>query len=171
MQLIYKKCKIDDLEELVKISRSTFIAAFKEDNDPQDFSDYIEFAFNTTKLKEELQNKSSSFLFVYLNNELSCYLKLNEFAAQTDIKADDSIEIERIYVHPDYQGKKVGQEMLKEIRRLAIQKGKRFIWLGVWEKNIRAIQFYEREGFIKFGTHPYYIGTDKQTDWLMRLAL
>lgn len=171
MQLVYKKCTIDYLEDLVKISRSTFIAAFEADNNPENFSDYIENAFNKIKLTEELSNPNSGFFFVYLNTELSGYFKLNEFDAQTDSKENDSIEIERIYVHPDYQGKKIGQEMLQEIKKLSIQKGKRFIWLGVWEKNTRAIQFYEREGFVKFGTHPYYIGTDKQTDWLMLLAL
>jgi ribosomal protein S18 acetylase RimI-like enzyme len=49
--------------------------------------------------------------------------------------------------------------------------GKDFVWLGVWEHNTAAIKFYQRHGFTKFGEHPYYVGNDKQMDWLMRIDL
>ena len=61
--------------------------------------------------------------------------------------------------------------MLQQILVLAKSLGKEFIWLGVWEHNPKAIKFYQRNGFIKFDEHPYFIGTDKQTDWLLRLEL
>jgi len=57
------------------------------------------------------------------------------------------------------------------VKQLALKTGKSFLWLGVWEKNIRAISFYKEHGFVKFGKHPYYIGKDKQMDWLMRYEL
>src|SRR5690606_32355470 len=123
------------------------------------------------KLEEELLTPDTSFYFVYLENELAAYFKLNEFLAQTDIREEKSLEIERIYVLKPFQGKRIGQSILKEIKGIARKKEKQFIWLGVWEQNSRAIRFYEREGFTKFGTHPYYIGRDKQTDWLLRFFL
>ncbi len=171
MQLRFEKCGIKELDLLVEISKMTFIAAFEADNDPEDFKNYIEFAFNKIKLKKEIQTPDSSFYFVYFDKKLAGYFKLNEFLAQTDIREDKSLEIERIYVLESFQGKKIGQSMLREIKDIATEKEKHFIWLGVWERNIRAIQFYEREGFAKFGTHPYYIGSDKQTDWLLRFSL
>lgn len=61
--------------------------------------------------------------------------------------------------------------MLNEVKKIASHKQKTFLWLGVWEKNDRAIEFYQNHGFSKFGTHPYYIGEDKQTDWLMRFEM
>lgn len=171
MQLLFKKCTMEDVEDLTQISKSTFITAFESVNNPKDFKDYIEFAFNKVKLREELQNTNASFYFVYLNQDLAAYFKLNEFDSQTDIKAPEGLEIERIYVHPDYQGRKIGSAMLQEIKKIAVKNAKEFLWLGVWEHNTGAVRFYERAGFTKFGTHPYYIGTDKQTDWLMRLSL
>ncbi len=41
------------------------------------------------------------------------------------------------------------------------------IWLDVWEKNPRAIAFYERWGFVKVGEQDYQLGNDLQLDWLM----
>ena len=87
------------------------------------------------------------------------------------MKLEESMELERIYVLKEFQGLGHGERILNKVKRLAVEAGKSFLWLGVWEKNTRAIKFYEKHGFVKFGTHPYYIGSDKQTDWLMRFDL
>ncbi len=156
------------LEKLVKISRETFIDAFEKVNDPQDFTAYVDNAFEHIKLAEELKNKNSSYYFVYANDELAGYFKLNEYEAQSEIKTKEAIELERIYVLKKFQGRKIGVWMLDEIKKLASKMEKTYLWLGVWEQNTRAIKLYEVNGFSKFGNHPYYIGKDKQTDWLMR---
>lgn len=61
--------------------------------------------------------------------------------------------------------------MLLHIKNIGHNRNKKILWLGVWQENKGAIQFYERHGFQKFGTHPYFIGSDEQTDWLMRFHL
>lgn len=168
MKLLLHRCTTSDLDSLVNISRTTFIDAFEKDNDPEDFKAYLDFAFDKNKLLEELKNSDTHFYFVKKDAVLAGYLKLNENDAQTDIKSKESMELERIYVLQDFQGQQIGQWMLDEIKQIAAQKQKAFLWLGVWEKNTKAITFYQKLGFSKFGTHPYLIGKDKQTDWLMR---
>ncbi len=168
MHLEYRQCSIADLNQLTQISKSTFVEAFKADNDPEDFKSYLDFAFNEAKLTEELENPDSSFYFTFHDNELVGYFKLNKGKAQSELKSEDSLELERIYVTSEFQGKGVGKRMLQFVKQLGSKTTKAFLWLGVWERNKAAINFYEREGFSKFGVHPYYIGKDKQTDWLMR---
>ena len=70
-----------------------------------------------------------------------------------------------------FQGRKIGWWMLEQVGELGSTMGKDYLWLGVWEKNKGAIGLYEKFGYRKFGSHPYYIGKDKQTDWLMRFDL
>ncbi len=171
MQLLFQKCTPSSLDQLVQISKRTFVDAFEKDNNPEDFTAYVDFAFDKNKLCQELANPNTTFYFAYLDEHLVGYFKLNEFDAQTDIKLQESIELERIYVVEDFQGQQIGKKMLCEALKLASKKDKTYIWLGVWEKNSKAIRFYQKHGFIKFNTHPYYIGEDKQTDWLMRLTL
>ncbi len=168
MDIKFQRCTASDLDSLVAISRTTFIDAFEKDNDPKDFKAYIDFAFDENKLLGELKNPDTTFCFVYKDVDLVGYLKLNENEAQTDIKSRESMELERIYVLREFQGQQIGKWMLDEAKKIASLKRKTFIWLGVWEKNSKAIEFYQNHGFSKFGTHPYYIGKDKQTDWLMR---
>ncbi|MEL6916096.1 MAG: GNAT family N-acetyltransferase [Bacteroidota bacterium] len=171
MQIHFIKCSGIYLEQLVQISRRTFIDAFEKDNNPDDFSSYVKQAFTKDKIGADLDNANVTFYFVYADDRLAGYFKLNENDSQTEIKKKETIELERIYVLKEFQGKKLGTAMLQEAKRIGLKRGKTFLWLGVWEENVGAIRFYQKHGFKKFGTHPYYVGKDKQTDWLMRLDL
>ena len=169
MPLYLRECVKSDLETLVMMSKNTFSKAFEKDNDPEDFQLYIQQAFHPDKLATELANKNSLFYFVFDDDEIVGYFKLNMDTAQTDVHDPNAMEIERIYVLGDHQGKKIGAWMIQQITAMAKTFGKDYIWLGVWEHNPNAIRFYQKHGFVKFGEHPYYIGSDKQTDWLLRL--
>ncbi len=171
MKLSLYPCTIQDLPELTKISRRTFRDAFETQNNPADFNHYLNTSLTTETLARELQDPDRSFYFALQNDEIVGYFKLNENQAQTDLRDSEGLEIERIYVLQEFQGKKIGEWMMGEIARIGHAKVKKYIWLGVWEQNLKAILFYERLGFIKFGKHPYYIGKDRQMDWLMKLNI
>lgn len=171
MELIFNRCSEDDSNDLSKISRRTFKEAFEDVNNPDDFKDYINKAFSKNQLKRELQNKNSSFYFVYVGSDLVGYFKLNFNTAQTEYKNQNCFELERIYVLSKFQGQKIGKSILQKVISMASSEKKDFIWLGVWQKNYDAIRFYEKYEFKKMGTHPYFIGKDEQTDWLMKYSL
>jgi len=171
MQLRLQKCKPTDLDLLVQVSRKTFADAFEAVNNPIDFKKYTDHAFSNETLRDELSNTDTAFYFVFEDTHLCGYLKINENRAQTDLKSKENIELERIYVLENYQGLGIGKWLLDEVMKIAERKQKKFLWLGVWEENIKAIKFYKNYGFSKFGTHPYYVGDDKQTDWLMRFDI
>lgn len=171
MSLRLQRCDFTDIRRLVDISRTTFIDAFEKSNNPEDFKAYIDFSFERSNLLGELKNPDTTFYFVYKDFDLVGYIKLNENNAQTDIKSVEGIELERLYVLKGFQGQQIGSWMMKEVKKIAAMKKKNYLWLGVWEKNLNAIKLYENHGFSKFGTHPYYIGEDEQTDWLMRAEI
>ena len=168
MKLSITLCTAEHLDELVELSRTTFIHAFKDQNNPDDFEEYLKGAFGRNTLAAELSNIHSSFYFVHCDAVLAGYYKLNFADAQTELQDPGSVEIERIYVQHDFQGRGIGQWMISRIMEIAEQKEMEYVWLGVWEKNADAIRFYQAHGFNKFCEHPYYVGQDKQTDWLMR---
>jgi ribosomal protein S18 acetylase RimI-like enzyme len=98
-------------------------------------------------------------------------LKLNIGQSQTEIKNDNALEIERIYVLNEFQGQSIGQQLFeKALERAYVQKVD-FIWLGVWEENKRAIQFYTKNGFVAFDKHIFKLGDEEQTDIMMKLKL
>jgi ribosomal protein S18 acetylase RimI-like enzyme len=171
MDLSVIKCTLDDLDTLTDLSRVTFVDAFKKYNDPADFNDYMKEAFSKESVKAHLLNPKSAFYVCYLGPTLVGYMKLNLGDAQNEQLDEPAMELERIYVVNTHQGKQIGKQMLLKAVVIAKDRGLKFLWLGVWDKNEAAIRFYERHGFETFGIHPYFIGKDEQTDLLMKLDL
>ena len=171
MTLTFRLCDINDLDELFSISRSTYYNSFAVDNTTENMTMYLDSAFSKSNLTNELENKESNFYFVYLMDVVVGYFKINWGNAQTDLKDNDALEIERIYVLKEFQRKHLGQKMLAKIIEIAKNKKAKYIWLGVWEKNIKAIRFYEKNGFVKFGEHDFMLGNEKQNDHLMKLTI
>ena len=171
MEATIKPCKPSDLKLLVQLARTTFLESFGAVNKPADMQDYLDEAFSVDRLSSELNSENSQFYFAYLGDHLAGYIKLNTGSAQTEPQPEPSLEVERIYVLNQFQGKRLGQELMEKAFRLAKKEGLTYIWLGVWEHNHAAIQFYKSKGFEKFGEHPFLLGQDRQIDHLMRLKL
>jgi ribosomal protein S18 acetylase RimI-like enzyme len=170
-EILIKKVSIQDVSALQKISRQTFFETFSQQNSAEDMNKYLETGFSMEQLDRELKDTNSEFYFAMLNNEVIGYLKINSGPAQTELKDTNSFEIERIYVLNDFHGKKVGQLLYKKALEVATQKNVEYLWLGVWEKNLRAINFYRKNGFVEFDKHVFKLGDDEQIDIMMRLKL
>lgn len=160
-----------DIETLQELSRQTFSETFAPDNTPENMSYFLKKHFDTEKLTAEINNPHSSFYFVKLDGKAIAYLKINVGPAQTELQEDKGIEIERIYVLKDFQGMKVGKLLFEKALEIARERHAEYIWLGVWEKNLKAIAFYEKQGFVKFDKHSFQFGTEEQTDLMMKITV
>ena len=166
-----KKITFTDIPELQVIGRQTFFETFAGQNTADDMQKYLDNNLSADKLKNELSDSNSAFYFATLENKVIGYLKINFGQAQTELKDNKSLEIERIYVLKEFHGKQVGQVLYNKAIYIAKQIGADYVWLGVWEKNPRAINFYKKNGFIEFDKHIFKLGDDEQTDIMMRLQL
>ena len=156
---------------LQQIGRQTFSETFAESNSAQNMAKYLEEAYSFEKLNEEINNPNSLFYFAMLDKKVIGYLKLNMGVSQTELKDNDALEIERIYVLKDFHGKKVGQLLFDKAIEIAKAQQVAYVWLGVWEENKRALQFYTKNGFVEFDQHVFVLGDEAQTDIMMKLAL
>ena len=187
-----RKVNTSGLDELVKISRQTFYDTFLPVNSEENMKKYLEESLSDEKLQSELNNDNSAFYFAVLimdenfskekrrENDIHSaepvekiigYLKLNFGNEQTELKDEKAIEIERIYVLKEFHGKKVGQLLYSKAIEIAQERNADFVWLGVWEENHKAINFYKKNGFIEFDQHKFVLGNDEQTDLMMKLKL
>ena len=166
-----RKLDITDLENLQKISITTFRETFEEVNSEEDMQKYLDENLSLERLKNELENQNSEFYFAENNGEILGYLKLNFKDAQTEKVEENHFEIERIYVLKAFLGQKIGQILFDKAIEIGREKNLEYVWLGVWEENHRAIKFYEKNGFKVFGKHKFVLGKDVQTDLLMKLKI
>lgn len=165
-----KKINLEDLVELQQIGKQTFDETFRVANSDENMETYLDESFSTQKLTIELENPESEFYFALFEGEVIGYLKINIGSSQTELKDENGFEIERIYVKREFHGKKVGQILFEKAVQLAQQKNKKYVWLGVWEENHKAIGFYTKNGFVTFDKHIFHFGKEKQTDLMMKLT-
>ncbi len=162
---------LNDLAVLQQIGRETFYESFSSVNTEENMTQYLAEAYSLEKLTDELNNPNSSFHFSVVNDKIIGYLKINFGDSQTELKQEQALEIERIYVLQEYHGKKIGQILFEKAMELALEKNADYVWLGVWEENPRAIRFYTKNGFVAFDKHIFKLGDDEQTDIMMKLQL
>ncbi|MGO4111031.1 GNAT family N-acetyltransferase [Paenibacillus sp. YAF4_2] len=168
MTVTIKECTRENLQLLQEISVETFNDTFKDQNSPENMQAYLERAFNANQLEKELSNTSSEFYFILFNEEIAGYLKVNRNDAQSE---NESLEIERIYIRSKYQRKGLGKHLFNKAMEIAIKQKIKMIWLGVWEKNENAIDFYEKMGFVQTGAHSFHMGDEEQIDFIMTKTL
>lgn len=171
MNITIKEVILSDIEQLQKIGRQTFSETFSSGNTRENMKKYLEESFSTGRLTDELNDKNSEFYFVLSENDVIGYLKINLQASQTELKDEKALEIERIYVLKEFHGRKIGQVLYDKAIEIAGKKNADYVWLGVWEENLRAISFYKKNGFEEFGKHIFKLGNDEQADILMKLKL
>lgn len=165
------KAGLQDLSAVQKIATETFFDTFAKDNTEADMQKYLAENLNEGKLASELSNPQSGFFIAWDAESPVGYLKINSGQAQTELREENSLEIERIYVKSDYHGKKVGQILYEKALEIALLEKKDYLWLGVWENNSKAIRFYEKNGFVVFDKHIFKFGEDEQTDVMMKKIL
>ncbi len=160
-----------EADQLQDIGRQTFAETFSSVNSEENMKEYLNNRFSVEKLTAELSDENSEFYFALLDAKVVGYLKINLGQAQTEIRDENSLEIERIYVLKDYHGMKIGQKLFEKAMEISQQKNVEYVWLGVWERNFRALQFYRKNGFTEFDTHIFKLGNAEQTDLLMKIQV
>ena len=160
--------ELSDAEVIVDLSRKTFFDTFASKNTKEDMDKYLDEKFSLNVVRSELNDPSTVFFLASINEEPIGYSKSKQNKIPAAADNDNALEIERLYVSKDHQNKKIGAILLKENIKHAEKKTLDTVWLGVWEHNPKAIEFYKRWGFEVFDKHIFVLGNDPQNDLLMR---
>ena len=171
MSLFIRTATKEDAILIADISRQTFYETFAPDNTQHDMDKFLNEQFTRGKLILEVGASENTFLLAYDGDEVAGYVKLRQSRPPRSLGNENALEIARIYSMTHMIGKGVGRLLMQASIDTAQQMGKAVVWLGVWEKNKRAIDFYTRWGFEKFDETYFLLGDDMQKDWLMKKAV
>jgi diamine N-acetyltransferase len=156
---------------LSEFSSAAFYDAYAYANTPEDMQQYVAEHFSEEEILKEIETRNTFIFLAMLNGKIVGYVKLGTATSPEQLNGKPAIEIERFYVDKKLQSQKIGSALMHHILQFAKAQSKEVIWLGVWKKNIRAVAFYEREGFVKFGETIFTLGRDLQEDFLMKREL
>jgi ribosomal protein S18 acetylase RimI-like enzyme len=157
----------DDAAVLAELGASTFRETFEADNTPEDFAAYTAVAFGEPIQRAELEDPGTTVFFAEGETEAVGYVMLREGKAPSCVGSDAALQIARLYARHAVLGRGIGAALMQRALDEAASRGKEVVWLGVWDRNARALAFYRRWGFVEAGTQPFLLGTDLQTDLVM----
>lgn len=167
MNLSVRKATSKDAILIADISRQSFYDTFAADNTEEDMELFLSEQFSRRMLMMEVGQPQHIFLLAYADKEVAGYVKLKQSARPAALPAASGLEIARLYSLKAFIGKGVGKLLMEASIAHAKELGKEAVWLCVWEKNQRAIDFYTAFGFQKFGDIAFQLGNDVQNDWMM----
>ena len=158
-----------DVEQVAALAGRTFRDTFAADNSPDDMDAYVRDSFSLDRVRSELADDANTFLLAFVDGgeQPTGYAKLRTGTTEPNVKGPDPVELERLYVDRSAIGHGVGAALMRAALDEARSAGHGTVWLGVWERNWRAIAFYEKWGFETVGDHVFRLGSDAQRDLIM----
>jgi ribosomal protein S18 acetylase RimI-like enzyme len=165
----FRLAVVDDAAALTTFAREIFLATFGPENDPAHIGAYVDKAFTPEMQAQEITRPGTfTLLAVDGAGAIVGYSFVAPGRPERVEVGGAPIEIKRFYVAASHHGAGLAGAMMQEVFERARALGARTIWLGVWERNARAIAFYHKFGFVQAGTQRFLLGDDLQTDWVMQ---
>jgi ribosomal protein S18 acetylase RimI-like enzyme len=168
MTPVIREATVADAKLIADISHQTFYESFAAYNRKEDMDKFLNQQFTKGKLIMEVGARENTFLLAYHGNDIAGYVKIRDERVPLSLGNVSALEVARIYAVSNQIGKGVGSLLMQACIDIAGQRNKEWLWLGVWEKNQRAIDFYTKWGFEKFDETDFLLGDDMQRDWLMK---
>lgn len=153
----------DDAARLAEFGARTFQETFGAHNRPEDMETFLSSAYGVEVQLAEIADPARITLIVEEGEALIAYAQLWVHIPE--------VEIGRFYVDSAWHGRGIAQSLMSVVLDVARDLGATRLWLGVWERNAKAIAFYEKCGFVDCGSQPFLLGSDLQTDRVMERAV
>ena len=166
-----RNASVSDFELLATLGRRAFFEAFGRYNDPGDMQSYLDSAFDPDIIRKQLEDPDVIYFIASYDGVDVGYSKLKRNSIPKELLDSKSIQLERIYALQSYLGKNVGKELMEKCLETAMSENFECLWLGVWQKNERAINFYKKWGFEVIGLKQFKIGKEISDDFVMALML
>jgi ribosomal protein S18 acetylase RimI-like enzyme len=176
MTTVVRAATIADAPRLSRLGAATFRETFERENTSENMARYLAEAFTPDRQAAEITDPAGTLLLAENRGmsgdaELVGYVHLVSGAAPAAVQGPVPLELKRLYVARAWHGQGVAQALMNAALDAARGRGAQTLWLGVWERNPRAVAFYRKYGFTRVGEHTFVLGADVQTDWLLARPL
>jgi ribosomal protein S18 acetylase RimI-like enzyme len=158
----------EDVQKIMELARRTFLETYVDQNDVEDIRLYMEKHFTEAVLAGEMAATDSRFFIAYVDGIAVGFTKLRWSITPKNMDNRKPLELQRIYVMQEYQGFSIGKSLMDQVKSYAREHGYNSIWLQVWQKNTKALKFYQHAGFVVYETTTFQMGREEHQDFLMR---
>jgi ribosomal protein S18 acetylase RimI-like enzyme len=163
-----RRAEEDDALELSVLAERTFRTAFAESNTAANMQLHCATTYGQALQLAEIRESSRETWVAEADKRLLAYVQLRLGAVSPMISGERPVEIQRFYVDASHHGTGLAHQLIAHVLARAEAAGSSALWLGVWERNPRALAFYRKWGFDVVGEQTFKVGDDPQRDLVMR---
>jgi len=157
-----------DAASLAELAERTFRDAFAALNTPENMDLHCAGAYAPAVQAAEIADPGIDTVVAESAGRLVAFAQTHlRSEAPACVTDSPAVELHRIYVDRAFHGTGLARDLMDHVLAVAAAEGAAAVWLGVWERNPRAIRFYERSGFAAVGDHVFVVGADPQRDLVM----
>ena len=160
-----------DLSAFGEFSRQTFHATYDAFHTAEQMTRHVGERLNDRNIAAELADPACTVLALLQGSEWAGYALLHGGEAPAGVDAAHPVEIERFYVGEAWHGRGLAAPLMAAALDDARAQGHDAAWLSVWQRNAKAVRFYEKQGFRVEGQIPYVFDGTPEDDYLMVRAL
>jgi GNAT superfamily N-acetyltransferase len=171
VSITIRRAGVSDAAALAELAARTFCETFAADNNPEDLEAHLRSSYGVAQQTVELEDRDAVTLLAFKGEEPTGFAQVRRKSAPSCVSGERPVELHRFYLARSAQGTGLAAPLLRAARAAAEELGGRQLWLGVWERNPRAIAFYLKSGFVKVGSRVFMVGSDRQTDLVLVSSL
>lgn len=170
VECVIRRAVPADAEALAELAARTFRDTFEADNTPEDMAAHLARSYSPAAQLAEITSPDIVTLLAVCG-EPAGFAQLRRGPVPACVTSPRPVELWRLYVDRAWHGRGVAGRLMVTALGEAAATGASALWLGVWERNPRAIAFYRKSGFVDVGAHEFRLGADIQTDRVLVRAL
>lgn len=171
MNFNFRLATISDTATICRLAEKTFRDTYTEFNTPENMEAHVAKNFSSEAILADLQNPQNQYFIIESEQQIVAFAKLVKDHPTKGLADKKVVEIERFYVDKSLHGQQLGRKLMDFCTNWAKENNFESIWLGVWENNHNAMQFYKKMGFEFLDKHVFVLGTEVQTDFTMKRDL
>lgn len=171
-ELILRAATEADIPALSDLGCDSFVVKFGDMYRPEDLAAFLEETHSHGVLASELTHPERRYRLAEIDGQLAGYCKLaipSSLAAHD--KARRPIEIKQLYAAPGLTGKGIGAALMDWAMAEARAYQADAIQLSVWSGNTDAQRFYARYGFAEAADIEFWVGEQRDEEFLFALRL
>jgi diamine N-acetyltransferase len=158
---------VEDVALLVQMGEEAFFTAYAEAIAHEPLATFAARVFAPERVAAELAEQPGSYLIIEVDGEAAGLAQLRAGEAPAEVNGSRPVELSKIYLLDRWIGRGLGAALMEACLEEARRLGYETMWLGVWERNPRAIGFYEKWGFAAVGEVPFPFEGEMQRDVVM----
>ena len=153
--LLIRPATLADVDVLCHLGAATFRETYRTLSDPREVDEYADEHFTADKVAAWFKRPCARTLLAHRGDSPVGYAHVRSAKVPACVADRKAVELSRLYLLASAQGAGVGGALIAAAIAEAVALGGKTVWLGAYDRNVKALAFYARRGFVQVGTHEF----------------